>query len=132
LKEGLRGLIDALPDGDRLCHGDFHPANVLLTASGPVVIDWVDATRGHPLADVARTLVILRLGRPQIRVPRLVIAAVRYALVGVYQRRYASRSPVDWAEVRRWLAVVAAARLCEGVPGERERLLTLVRAALRG
>jgi Ser/Thr protein kinase RdoA (MazF antagonist) len=32
LAEFALSTLDALPDGDRLCHGDFHPGNVL---SGP-------------------------------------------------------------------------------------------------
>jgi hypothetical protein len=38
----LNGLRD-MPDGDRLCHGDFHPMNVLGDASQPIVIDWPNA-----------------------------------------------------------------------------------------
>ena len=49
---GLKALND-LPDGGRLCHGDFHPANILMSARGPIIIDWLDATRGNPLADLA-------------------------------------------------------------------------------
>jgi Phosphotransferase enzyme family len=36
-----------MPDDDRLCHGDFHPLNVLGEASQPFVIDWPDACRGE-------------------------------------------------------------------------------------
>jgi Ser/Thr protein kinase RdoA (MazF antagonist) len=43
----LDGLRD-MPDGDRLCHGDFHPLNVLGEASQPIVIDWPDACHGAP------------------------------------------------------------------------------------
>ena len=34
-----------LPDagGDRLVHLDLHPMNVIMTAAGPVVIDWTNA-----------------------------------------------------------------------------------------
>jgi aminoglycoside phosphotransferase (APT) family kinase protein len=54
-----RRLAD-LPDGTALCHGDFHPANVLMTARGPVVIDWSSASRGDPLGDVAYTARLIR------------------------------------------------------------------------
>src|SRR5262249_48225751 len=38
-----------------ICHGDFHPAN-LLTGSGQVaVIDWTDTGTGDRHADLART-----------------------------------------------------------------------------
>ena len=38
--EALRRL-QTLPSDDRLCHGDFHPANILGTLAAPVIIDWV-------------------------------------------------------------------------------------------
>jgi aminoglycoside phosphotransferase (APT) family kinase protein len=47
-----------LPDRGEvtLVHGDFHPANVVLSNDGPprivAVLDWELATRGDPLADV--------------------------------------------------------------------------------
>ena len=48
-------VLDGLPDGDRLCHGDYHPGNVLLADGRTAVIDWGAATRGAPEADHART-----------------------------------------------------------------------------
>jgi aminoglycoside phosphotransferase (APT) family kinase protein len=47
----LTRLAD-IPEGDRLCHGDFHPINVLGEVS-PVVIDWPDACRGDPVVEAA-------------------------------------------------------------------------------
>ena len=42
-----------------LVHGDFHPLNILLGESGPVVIDWSNAGEGAPDQDVAFSQVIL-------------------------------------------------------------------------
>ena len=57
----LLSALDVVPDDRRIvvCHGDLHPGNVILAATGPVVIDWFDASCGSPAADVARTLVLL-------------------------------------------------------------------------
>jgi aminoglycoside phosphotransferase (APT) family kinase protein len=40
-------------------HLDLHPANVILGAGGPVVIDWRNAASGDPAVDVALTSVII-------------------------------------------------------------------------
>jgi len=48
--------------GDHLLHLDLHPLNVILTANGPVVIDWPNARRGDPNTDVALTWVLLAAG----------------------------------------------------------------------
>lgn len=52
------GLVDAgLPvrfgDPTSVLHLDFHPDNIMLTSSGPVVIDWTNAALGPAPADVA-------------------------------------------------------------------------------
>jgi phosphotransferase family enzyme len=50
--------LPAVGDGARLRHLDLHPANVILSPEGPVVIDWTNARRGEPAFDVALTWVI--------------------------------------------------------------------------
>jgi tRNA A-37 threonylcarbamoyl transferase component Bud32 len=48
--------------GDRLLHLDLHPLNVMVTRSGPVVIDWPRASAGHPDVDVALTWTLMASG----------------------------------------------------------------------
>ena len=45
--------------GDRMLHLDLHPGNVMLTAAGPVVIDWSNVAAGSPAADVAMAWLII-------------------------------------------------------------------------
>jgi hypothetical protein len=63
--DGLRALIDDLPRRfaeidacglpDTIVHGDLHPGNVRLDSAGNLVImDWGDATAGHPARDILR------------------------------------------------------------------------------
>jgi len=110
LLNGLRGM----PDGDRLCHGDFHPMNVLGEASQPIVIDWPNACRGDPAADVCRSYLLLRLHADEIAKP--------------YLDAYYRVASVRCETVLDWLRYVAAARLAEDVPGEQHRLLELIEA----
>lgn len=56
-------LLEKLPEGDRLCHNDFHPGNILYNDNNEMtVIDWSDATCGDPLSDVARTVQMFDYG----------------------------------------------------------------------
>lgn len=65
----LHGQVHAVPaldwlgapfgDGGALLHLDLHPENVLLSARGPVVIDWEGAARGPAEADVALCWVVV-------------------------------------------------------------------------
>ena len=45
-------------------HGDLHPMNVIITAAGPVVIDWEGARLGPRDADAAATWLLLAEGEP--------------------------------------------------------------------
>ena len=47
--------LEAMPDGDQLCHGDFWGGNILMSPRVEVIIDWNRASYGNPLADLART-----------------------------------------------------------------------------
>lgn len=53
------GLPRPLGRGRGLLHLDLHPGNVLLSADGPVLIDWSNAAAGPPGADLAMTWTIL-------------------------------------------------------------------------
>src|SRR5262249_49179595 len=54
--------LDRLPDGNAICHWDFHPGNIIEPMSGPKIIDWPNVHSGDRLADVARTRLILEGG----------------------------------------------------------------------
>ena len=52
-------------DGGALVHLDLHPGNVMLTAAGPVVIDWSNAAVGAEGLDAANTWLTLTAGQPE-------------------------------------------------------------------
>ena len=128
VRETAMRRLDDLPDGDRLCHGDFHPANVLPDDGGHLVIDWTTAVRGDAAADVARTrLILLQAPLPSSPV-RPLMAAGRKLLLSRYLGEYSDRRPLDQAAMERWEPVLAAARLAEDIPEERPALLALARS----
>lgn len=109
-----RRLLDALaalPEGDRLCHGDFHPYNILGVLERPTVIDWLDATCGDPAADACRSFVLMGRAAP--------------AFAAAYIEAYARATDVAMTAIEAWLPVVAAARLAENVPEEEDHLMAL-------
>jgi Ser/Thr protein kinase RdoA (MazF antagonist) len=113
-------VLDTLPDGDRLCHGDYHPGNLLLAADRTAVIDWAGAARGTGEADHARTLLLLRWANPLPGTPllsRALIAAGRSLLARRYTRTYRRGAP-PMRQVHSWLLAHAAARLSEGIQAE--------------
>ena len=131
LPEDLRtktlALLDTLPNGQRLCHGDYHPGNVILTKEGPIVIDWMTASAGSPWTDVARTSLLLSIGprgAGKLINPMLRMAITLYHRV--YLHQYHALVPDTKNELNRWALVVAAARLNEDIIPERQALLQMV------
>lgn len=133
LERGL-AVLETLPEGDRLCHGDFHPGNVLLRGEEPVVIDWPNATRGDPVADFARTALLLRIGALPPGTPphlRVLAAVVRKMFGRAYEAEYRRLARHDLSGFDDWLAVCVMDRLTNDIPGEREALLSLLSSAPR-
>jgi aminoglycoside phosphotransferase (APT) family kinase protein len=126
LCDRARRTLEGLGDGDRLCHGDYWPGNVLLTTRGPVVIDWADATRGDAAGDLARTSLMMRVGSLPPGTPRLVRATSSLSawLFGAaYRRAYDHMRAHDARTAIPWRFVRAAERLGQGIPEERDGLL---------
>jgi uncharacterized protein (TIGR02172 family) len=132
LRQQALSRLELLPDGTGICHGDYHPGNVLLTKRGPIVIDWMTACFGSPWADVARTSLLLSIGAKgagkQIR-PIIRIAVGLYH--SSYLKRYLALSPDRASELAQWMPVIATARLSEDITSERGALIELVKDGLR-
>jgi aminoglycoside phosphotransferase (APT) family kinase protein len=93
-------------DGNALLHLDLHPENVILTANGPIVIDWPNASRGPAAADVAHTWLVLACSLPpKDLLKRVVTFAGRRLFLAMFLRHY--RRP----ELRACLSDVADYRL---------------------
>lgn len=132
LKQAVLRRLDRLPDGRAVCHGDYHPGNLLVTRRGLVVIDWMTASHGNPVADVARTTLMFRLAR----VPEYYSAETQQAVdearrsfYEAYLSAYLSLCPFPVDEIEMWIPVLAAARLSENIAEEEADLLKLVELA---
>jgi len=131
LSEALRtkalAMLDILPNGQNVCHGDYHPGNVIITKNGPIVIDWMTASVGDPWADVARTSLLLSIGAKGAG--KQVSPMIRIAIKLYYQaylNRYRMLNADQENERNRWMTVVAAARLNEDIIPERGALIKMV------
>jgi len=124
-------VLDGLPSGSSVCHGDMHPGNILLGANGPMVIDWFDATAGPPVADVVRTSLLVRPLRSILSAPPH-LSGVDVDVLDRFHRAYVDcmfdgldSSP---AEVLSWEAVRAAGRLAEPLDIELDDLRSVWRS----
>jgi tRNA A-37 threonylcarbamoyl transferase component Bud32 len=122
--DALRQVLDVLhelPEHDQVCHGDFHAGNILMTSSGPFVIDCATAHRGNPRVDAAQTFVAMTewLASPQ---PESARAALR-VFIECYESEYFALRPEGRDEFERAKPVVAAVRLALPHPATSDELL---------
>lgn len=116
-RTSLLKRLSVMPFENRLCHGDFHVHNLILSQNGPVIIDWVTACTGSPLADACRSY--------------LLYTNVSSELADASLRLYCEKSGCDPADILVWLPIIAGARLAENVSTENEeRLLKFARQGL--
>lgn len=101
--------LDGMPKHTKLCHGDFQPNNIIVTADGSMfVLDWVHATQGNASADVARTYLLFCL-EDKNRAEK-------------YMDLFCQKTGTDKRYVQQWLPLVAASQLTKKRPEEAELL----------
>ena len=131
---GVLALIGRLPPDERLCHGDLHPDNVIMTAGGPRLIDWTGARRGGAPYDLACCHLLLTDLVPESLGDRELQCAVEKALQVEYARlaglsldALAAAMEAHLPVVRLFFLLAAPAR-----PATRERFLLRLEADLSG
>jgi Ser/Thr protein kinase RdoA (MazF antagonist) len=117
------GLREAFGPGGVLLHLDLHPDNVILSPTGPVLIDWQAAVAGPAGADVALTWLLIRTS--------VVPGPFVQRTVGSVGQRLFARTflgGVDATEARRHLPAVAGHRLRDRslLPAEAARIRRIV------
>ncbi|MDR4885983.1 aminoglycoside phosphotransferase family protein [Fredinandcohnia sp. QZ13] len=112
-KSYLLKKLESFTYEDRLCHGDFHLFNLILSENQVVVIDWVDSSAGDIRADIYRTY--------------LLYSQFSSELAEMYLRLYCEKSGILRSEVFQWAPIIAGGRLSEGVSSENsERLIEII------
>jgi aminoglycoside phosphotransferase (APT) family kinase protein len=109
--------------GDSLVHLDLHPNNVILTADGPVVIDWTNARAGTPGSDVATTWLVVACAEiPGARWKAALLGTFRKVLVNRFLSRAGRAAAArDLAAVAEWKSADQNMR-----PAEIDAMRTLV------
>lgn len=110
----LHVRLDGMPKHNKVCHGDFNPSNVIITADGtPYIIDWAHATQGNASADAARTYLLFCLNG-------------EFNTAKKYLDLFCKKSDTAKQYVQKWMPIVAASQSVKGNERERELLLSWV------
>lgn len=108
--ERVEAVIPQGLGGDLVvCHGDFHPLNVVVDGDRAAVIDWTDAGMGPPEADVARTLLLFQVASIAATgsVERIALKLAGPRMRGRYRRTYEHSRPLDERRLLVWEALHA-------------------------
>lgn len=104
--------LDAMPKHNKLCHGDFHPANIIITEDGtPYIIDWSHATQGNASADASITYLNFRLAGDDEGACE-------------YLELFSKKSSIPKENIRKWLPIVAAAQSITANEVDSQKLLS--------
>lgn len=100
----LLEALEKLPDGDRVCHNDFHPGNVMICSNGCYIIDWACATVGDPAMDVADTMLKLKVwGRGSKWSPvRILKQGCLKIFILIYLRNVVVLSDISRQRIKTW------------------------------
>lgn len=124
-KKRIIAYMDSLPNGNRLCHGDFHPDNIMADDT-LWIIDWMTGASGNPLCDIARSKMILETSEIPDSVPlamRLLLKMGQNKLAKAYVRAYCKISNAKIKEINAWLLPLYAARLVENLSGKEKAII---------
>ena len=106
--------LEAMPKHNKVCHGDFTPANIVINEEGDAyILDWAKATQGNASADVANTYLLLCLSGD-------------FELAELYLEAFCKKSDTPKRYVQKWLPMVAAAQTLNADDHERELLMKWV------
>ena len=108
----LDSRLAAMPNHNKLCHGDFNPTNVVISPDGQSysILDWAHATQGNASADAARTYLLFWLSGD-------IETAEKYLNL------FCKKTDTAKQYVQKWLPIVAASQSVKGKPEEREFLM---------
>ncbi len=129
---GVLTLIDRLSPGDGLCHCDLHPSNVIMTADGPRLVDWIGLVRAPAALDLGVSHFLLSEIFPEKADDPERPRAFNAVLQSEYARLAGMSQAALTAKMEDYLPIVSVFALLAGLwPAKRERLIQRVEAALR-
>lgn len=115
-----QSVAGSLPDSGPLCHGDLHASNIIMTADGPRLVDWISALNADPMLDVARCHLALTMIGPDAGDHESSRQADA-AFMSEYARLAGTTADALADAMAPYLCVMAATRMMESSSGDDEK-----------
>lgn len=131
-KQSICQYLCSLPEGNQVCHGDFHPDNILVSKDQVKVIDWMTGSSGNPLGDIAKAFIIIKyayLPKSMPNLTRMLLEVFRDYFCKYYLEEYEKLAGISREEIEKWNLPIMASRLSEAIhPDEKKVLLHVIRS----
>lgn len=119
-KVKLLHILESLPEGNTLCHGDFHPGNILRCEDKTYTIDFMNLCYGNPYFDIARTVYLVEmtpipediLDKEQFLDLKKAIAAIYLKFMGINRQ-----------DLSDYIILILVRRLNEGISKEEKNMI---------
>ncbi|MDR7870107.1 MAG: phosphotransferase [Tissierellaceae bacterium] len=109
-REKILLKLEDLPEGSSLCHGDFHPGNIIISNGKAIIIDFMNISSGHYLYDIARTVFLIQYTPvPADVTDKEKLLKVKKTLADLYLQKMS----VTRDMIKEYLPVIIAARAGE-------------------
>lgn len=100
--------IEGLPEGNYLCHGDYHPGNIWVDVNGKLsVIDFMNVCHGPWQYDVARTYVLISEGDVPQEIPNREKIIYMQKQLG---EMYLKKLDVLYNEISKYVSIIKKCR----------------------
>lgn len=103
-KQNLLKLLDIMPKGNSLCHGDFHAGNIQSDNETYTILDWAEVSVGPAALDACRTYIDYQyMGK------YLMPEELAEQMAELYLKKYTVASGISRGEILAWLSLTAGA-----------------------
>lgn len=129
-KHTIIKYLDAT-DKKNVCHGDFHPENVLIDSSFNLwVIDWATVILCNKMFDIARTYYILRYGHSPEKKPIYIKTLEKIVCLNLSNtyRKIRIKNKTDKRMFPCFIFIILILRVNDGISEETNTLKKLIRA----
>lgn len=110
LRYDLHNRLEGMKKHTKVLHGDYCPANVIVTPDGEYyIIDWAHATQGNASADAARTYLTFNLQGKKDMAEK-------------YLDLFCKKADIPKQLVQQWMPIVACSESVKNIEGEKELL----------
>lgn len=115
-------IMKQLPINNCICHGDFHPGNILIQDNSYYIIDWSGAYRSDFVSDIAHTY-LLMTHVPKIpgqsHMQHAIISFMGSYMAKIYLKEILKLKEFNLADFSNWTVIMSLLRVYYGMPSER-------------